>query len=173
MGNLSPKQVENLTAPGAYDDGEGLRLVVKPTGRKYWFLRFQLDGKRRDMSLGSYPDVNLKAARIEASAKRKQLMSGDDPLAVRDDERIAKREAQRVKAARGRTFAMLADEYLEAHGSGWSDGIPPPPGRPGSRGSSPTRASTSSSTRPAAPPSPAAGARSSPTRCAGAAPSSG
>lgn len=61
-------------------------------------------------------------ARIEASAKRKQLMAGDDPLAVRDAERIAKREALRAKAARGRTFAMLADEYLEAHGSGWSDG---------------------------------------------------
>lgn len=122
MGNLNPKQVENLTKPGTYEDGEGLRLVIKATGRKYWFLRFQLDGTRRDMSLGSYPGVTLKAARAEAGAKRKQLMAGDDPLAVRDAERLAKREALRVKAARGITFEVLANEYLEAHGAGWSDG---------------------------------------------------
>lgn len=122
MGNLNPKQVENLTKPGTYEDGEGLRLVIKATGRKYWFLRFQLDGTRRDMSLGSYPGVTLKAARAEAGAKRKQLMAGDDPLAARDAERLAKREALRVKAARGITFEVLANEYLEAHGAGWSDG---------------------------------------------------
>ena len=122
MGNLNPKQVENLTETGTHEDGEGLRLMVKSDGRKYWILRFQLNGKRRDMSLGAYPGVSLKAARMEASARRKQLMAGDDPLAVRDAERIAKREALRAKAARGRTFAMLAGEYLEAHGSGWSDG---------------------------------------------------
>lgn len=44
MGKLNPKQVENLTEPGTYEDGDGLRLVVKPTGRKSWLLRFQLDG---------------------------------------------------------------------------------------------------------------------------------
>lgn len=33
MGKLNPKQVENLTEPGTYEDGDGLRLVVKPTGR--------------------------------------------------------------------------------------------------------------------------------------------
>ena len=96
MGNLNPKQVENLTETGTHEDGEGLRLMVKSDGRKYWILRFQLNGKRRDMSLGAYPGVSLKAARMEASARRKQLMAGDDPLAVRDDERIAKREALRA-----------------------------------------------------------------------------
>lgn len=57
MGKLNPKQVENLTEPGTYDDGDGLRLVVKPTGRKSWLLRFQLAGRRREMGLGSFPEV--------------------------------------------------------------------------------------------------------------------
>ncbi len=39
MGKLNPKQVENLTEPGTYEDGDGLRLVVKPTGRKSWLNR--------------------------------------------------------------------------------------------------------------------------------------
>lgn len=39
MGKLNPKQIENLTTSGTYEDGEGLRMVVKPTGKKYWVLR--------------------------------------------------------------------------------------------------------------------------------------
>ena len=49
MGKLNPKQVENLTEPGTYEDGDGLRLVVKSTGRKSWLLRFQLAGRRREL----------------------------------------------------------------------------------------------------------------------------
>lgn len=29
MDKLNPKQVENLAEPGTYEDGDGLRLVVK------------------------------------------------------------------------------------------------------------------------------------------------
>lgn len=87
MGKLNPKQVENLTEPGTYEDGDGLRSVVKPTGRKSWLLRFQLVGRRREMGLGSFPEVSLKNARLEASAKRRLLTDGVDPLAARDIQR--------------------------------------------------------------------------------------
>lgn len=50
MGKLNPKQVENLIEPGTYEDGDGLRLVVKATGGKSWLLRFQLSGRRREMT---------------------------------------------------------------------------------------------------------------------------
>ncbi|VVP21851.1 Prophage integrase IntA [Pseudomonas fluorescens] len=122
MGKLNPKQVENLTEPGTYEDGDGLRLVVKPTGRKSWLLRFQLSGRRREMGLGSYPDVSLKNARIEASAKRRYLTDGIDPLAARDAERDAQNEAQRAREAKQLKFETLATEYCAAHGSNWSEG---------------------------------------------------
>lgn len=102
MGKLNPKQVENLTEPGTYEDGDGLRLVVKPTGRKSWILRFQLAGRRREMGLGSFPEITLKKARQDASNKRSQLSDGVDPLATRDNERAAQREAQRA-SERGKT----------------------------------------------------------------------
>lgn len=121
MGKLNPKQVENLAAPGTYEDGDGLRLVVKASGRKSWVLRFQIAGKRREMGLGSYPEVGLKAARVEASAKRGQLMTGTDPLAARDAERELQKQAQRIKDARQISFEGLAIEYRDAHGAGWSD----------------------------------------------------
>ncbi|RKS12226.1 integrase [Pseudomonas sp. WPR_5_2] len=121
MGKLNPKQVENLTEPGTYEDGDGLRLVVKPTGRKSWLLRFQLAGRRREMGLGSFPEVSLKKARLEASAKRSQLSDGVDPLAARDIERAAQREAQRTSEAKQLKFETLAKEYCEAHGGTWSE----------------------------------------------------
>lgn len=121
MGKLNPKQVENLTEPGTYEDGDGLRLVVKPTGRKSWLLRFQLAGRRREMGLGSFPEVSLKKARQDASAKRSQLSDGIDPLAARDIERAAQREAQRANEAKQLKFETLATEYRDAHGAAWSE----------------------------------------------------
>lgn len=121
MGKLNPKQVENLTEPGTYEDGEGLRLVVKPSGRKSWLLRFQLAGRRREMGLGSYPEISLKNARLEASTQRRILMDGVDPLAARDQQRLAQREAQKAREAKQLKFSTLATEYWAAHGSGWSE----------------------------------------------------
>ncbi len=121
MGKLNPKQVENLTEPGPYEDGDGLRLVVQATGRKSWVLRYQINGKRREMGLGGFPVVSLKAARLAAGDHRKLLAAGIDPMAARDAERERQREAQRIKEARKVTFEVLATEYWEANGSAWSD----------------------------------------------------
>ncbi|MCO7556590.1 tyrosine-type recombinase/integrase [Metapseudomonas otitidis] len=121
MGKLNPKQVENLTTAGTYEDGEGLRLVVKASGRKSWLLRFQLAGRRREMGLGSYPQVSLREARLEASIKRRQLIDGIDPLAARDAERAKQREALRVEAGKKLTLEKLAKDYCETHGKGWSE----------------------------------------------------
>lgn len=121
MSKLNPKQVENLTEPGTYEDGDGLRLEIKPSGSKSWTLRFQLAGRRREMGLGSFPEVTLKKARLAASAKRTQVSDGVDPLAVRDIERAAQREAQRSSEAKQLKFETLAKEYCDAHGGTWSE----------------------------------------------------
>ena len=83
MSKLTAKQVENLTDPGTYEDGGGLRLVIKDSGRKFWVLRFQLNGKRREMGLGGYPQFDLKKARAAAYENKSQILSGTDPLAKR------------------------------------------------------------------------------------------
>ncbi|MGE6793263.1 tyrosine-type recombinase/integrase [Pseudomonas guineae] len=121
MGKLNPKQVENLTEPGTYEDGDGLRLIVKLTGRKSWLLRYQLDGRRREMGLGAYPEISLKNARLETNSKRRQLIDGIDPLAARDLERAAQREAQRASEAKQLKFETLAKDYWAAHGGTWSE----------------------------------------------------
>ncbi len=121
MGKLNPKQVENLREAGTYEDGDGLRLVVRASGSKSWLLRYQIAGRRRDMGLGSYPEVSLKEARLTAAGHRKQLANGIDPMAVRDAQREAEREAQRAKEAQRVTFQGLAMDYHTAHSATWSE----------------------------------------------------
>ncbi|BAP80327.1 phage integrase [Pseudomonas sp. MT-1] len=121
MGKLNPKQVENLSEPGTYEDGDGLRLVVKATGRKSWVMRYQLNGKRREMGLGGFPDIGLKAARQAAADQRKLLTAGADPMATRDAEREALRASQMVAAAKAVTFKKVATDYIAAHRAGWKN----------------------------------------------------
>ncbi|MNZ66556.1 Prophage CP4-57 integrase [compost metagenome] len=121
MGKLNPKQVENLAEPGTYEDGDGLRLVVSATGRKSWVLRYQLNGRRREMGMGRFPEVSLKDARLAAGDQRKLLAAGTDPMAARDAERERQREEQRRQEARRRPFKVLALEYMAAHGGSWSE----------------------------------------------------
>jgi len=66
---LSARQVATAQA-GKYEDGAGLRLVVSPRGAKKWVLRITVAGRRREMGLGSFPDVSLADAREAASAAR-------------------------------------------------------------------------------------------------------
>lgn len=121
MGKLNSKQVENLAVPGTYEDGEGLRLVVKASGKKSWVLRFQLDGKRREMGLGGFPSVNLKNARLAAINKRELLRQHIDPLTHRDEQlHTRKREAQQ-QLAKSVTFKSIAKDYIEAHRAGWKN----------------------------------------------------
>ena len=121
MGKLTAKQVENVTEAGTYEDGDGLRLVVKSTGRKNWVLRFQLNGKRREMGLGGYPQLDLKKARAAAYKNRIQVLGGNDPLEKRQAEQAAAKVAERREQAKLITFEQLANDYRDAHGTSWSD----------------------------------------------------
>lgn len=121
MGKLTAKQIENLTTPGTYEDGDGLRLLIKPNAKKYWVLRFQLSGKRREMGLGSYPAVGLKEARQNSSDKRRLLRDGVDPLQARDDDRAAQVAAEQRRKSKSITFLDVSVDYIEAHRSGWKN----------------------------------------------------
>ncbi|XVN47066.1 tyrosine-type recombinase/integrase [Novosphingobium rhizosphaerae] len=119
----------------AYQDGDGLFLLVSPGGAKSWMLRVQADGKRRDIGLGAadidnlgstafgkvdsrHSDVplmlrkslSLAQAREKGAALRKLAKAGKDPKVERD--------RQRVKVP---TFAEAVIEAHKALMSGWSD----------------------------------------------------
>ena len=76
---LTPRKVATANA-GKYEDGGGLRLVVSASGAKKWVLRFTIHGKRREMGLGSYPDIGLADVRERVSEYRTMAKSGIDPI---------------------------------------------------------------------------------------------
>lgn len=66
-------------------DEKGLFLLVKKNGAKYWRLKFYINGKEKLLSLGVYPEISLKDARIKADDLRQQIRKGDDPSAERKE----------------------------------------------------------------------------------------
>lgn len=93
----------------------GLYLCVSPTGARSWIARINVDGKRREMGLGGFPDVSLSIAREKTRAARSDTTMGIDPVAQRKDARSA-RQALRAKQ---KTFADCAKAYIEAHSDSW------------------------------------------------------
>ena len=59
MGQLSATGIKAIKEPGRYIDGDGLMLLVKPTGAKAWVLRLTTAGKRRDIGLGFLKVVSI------------------------------------------------------------------------------------------------------------------
>lgn len=68
---------------------EGLSLCVGITGGKHWHFRFYWLGRQVRISLGSYPEISLKAARKARDQARTLVAQGIDPRAVRREERLA------------------------------------------------------------------------------------
>lgn len=75
--------VRQKKAPGRYGDGNGLYLVVDPSGASRWVLRVMCNGKRRDVGLGGTATVSLAEARDKAHELRKLAKAGEDPVAAR------------------------------------------------------------------------------------------
>jgi integrase len=84
-------------------DDRGLYLLVTPEGGRWWRLKYRYAGRERGISLGTYPDVSLKAARDRRDAARRLVAAGIDPSAQRKSEKLA----------RALTFEALAREWLE------------------------------------------------------------
>jgi integrase len=114
-GKLSAVAVAKAKGPAVLFDGGGLYLRVSGTGAKSWVFRYQLDGKRRDMGIGPFPQISLAEARGKAAAQRKAAGEGKDPLG----EKAALRASQRLSAAKGRTFREAAEEFIARNEAGW------------------------------------------------------
>lgn len=80
-------------------DGAGLYLLLFVKGGAHgWRFDYSLAGKRKTISLGTYPEVSLASARERARVAREQVAAGIDPSAVRQSDKQRQtlaREAER------------------------------------------------------------------------------
>jgi len=96
------------------NDGNGLRLQIRPDSAKYWMLRYTLGGKESTAGLGPSPEVSLEDARSKAAEARKLIAEGISPSVDRKI-RIS-RNIERSEA----TFDAIAKEWLARNKSDWS-----------------------------------------------------
>jgi integrase len=118
---LSARFVDTMGKPGRYADGDGLYLIVSPTGAKRWHLLFRWRGKLKEMGLGTQSGLSLFDARQRAAEARSVLRSGRNPIEVR--------RASRDGVGAAKSFGQEAEELVislspgfrtEKHGQLWT-----------------------------------------------------
>jgi hypothetical protein len=80
----------------------GMVLLVAPSGRKSFAVRFRVDGRLRKLTLGKFPRVSLGDARKAAKIALGRVAKGEDPTAER-------REARAAAKARATSGDLSAD----------------------------------------------------------------
>lgn len=103
---LTPVRIRAIKTAGRHADGNGLYLVVDPSGAKRWVQRIVVAGKRCDLGLGGLTLVGLAEAREEARRLRARARKGIDVLAERRTTRLTVP-----------TFEEAAREVHEQHGA--------------------------------------------------------
>lgn len=105
-GKLTDLQIRHWTKAGeplAKADGGGLTFTLSAGGAAGWILRYSHGGRRRELTIGRYPDISLADARGIATIKRAEIMQGRNPAA---DKQKAK-----ATAAKDWTVRELAKKY--------------------------------------------------------------
>ena len=115
--SLSDTAVRNAkpeAKPYKMSDGDGLFLLVTPSGAKYWRLKYFFAAKEKLLALGVYPDVTLADARERRAQARKVLAAGNDPGE-------AKKEAKRLLIDKHtQTFEAVAREWHQNRLAKWT-----------------------------------------------------
>jgi len=112
---LNALTVTRLHTQGLYPDGGGLYLQIAQGGARSWVYRFMLQGRAREMGLGSLRDVGLAKARVRAAEARKLRAEGMDPI----EHRQARKRGAILAASRAMTFENCAKAYIEANKIAW------------------------------------------------------
>ena len=127
MGKLNERTIKALPPRDRVyreGDGEGLFLEVRPNGSKLWiykyaFPRAEGDGvKSTACSLGTWPRVRAKRARLARDRARDQVAAGLEPARVRAEERARNVKAQAeaklaAERARAGTVYAVAEAWFE------------------------------------------------------------
>src|SRR6185437_666112 len=100
-------------------DGGGLYLQTTGAGGCSWVFRYErrYEGKKKQryFGLGSAELVTLAEARDKATAARKVLLAGGDPIETAK----AQRANAALEAAKGISFKECAEAYIAAHKASW------------------------------------------------------
>ena len=94
--------------------GKGAYLLVKPGGRKYWRLKYHLNGKEGIYSLGVFPGVSVDAAKATRDSVKEFLLMGIKP-AARHKEKVKATSAEpvfRMGLSKKAALSIVTDTHV-------------------------------------------------------------
>ena len=86
-------------------DGDMLYIFTSPTGKKVWKVLYTLDGKKGTITIGEYPLISIKAARLKRDEIKIMLASGISPG--------QKKKEEKQKQLEGMSFIELIESYRD------------------------------------------------------------
>ncbi len=113
--NAFIKSIKPSDKPQKFPDGSGLNLLCEPSGSMIWRFRYRFGGKEKMLSLGAYPEVNLKQAREKLMQARALVDKGINPSEARQEKK--RQEA----IASENSFQAIAMKWYET----WAVGKEP------------------------------------------------
>jgi len=91
-------------------DERGLYIEVFPTGGMVWRYRYRLDGKYEKLTLGKYPALTLKNARIKRDEAAQDVAMGKSPAKQKQLKKVAAAAATTVKEFTERFFQEIQEK---------------------------------------------------------------
>ena len=79
MNNLTDKTIRALKPTDKIykkHDGDGLHLLVRPTGRKIWKVKLKVNNKEICQKIGEYPKMRISDARMKRDELKKVIRQG-------------------------------------------------------------------------------------------------
>jgi integrase len=116
LNNAKPKE-----KPYKVTDGGGLYVLVMPGGAKTWVYQYSLAGKRREVTIGRYPEIGVADARDRHAEYRAMVEQGNDPSAHKRADDAERKARAELKADEGQ-FKAFSLKWLDERLGSKSDG---------------------------------------------------
>ncbi len=113
--DIATRQAKPREKPYKLQDGGSLFLLVNPNGTKYWRFKYRFANREKLLSIGVYPTITLKAARIAADKARLLLANGQDPSEKKRQEKLAR------SFSAENNFNAVAAEWFAKQSIHWSE----------------------------------------------------
>ncbi len=113
---LNISTIKNAKASGKpkrLSDGKGLYLLVNPNGSKWWRLDYRINGKRKTLSMGVFPDVGLADARAKMLEAKSLIAKGIDPSEQRQEKQAHQKGSN--------SFEIVSKEWIDTKTTEWTD----------------------------------------------------
>ena len=113
LSDLKLKKSKPKDKPYKISDEEGLYIFISPSGGKLWRMNYRFNNKQKTLSMGKYPLISLKQARMLRDEAKDLLAHGIDPSEHKRTEQLV------IIEKTENTFENIAREWYKKNTPLW------------------------------------------------------